>query len=89
MISFSFNVPTILTALEEVSIKTVIIPKDNESDLWEVDETVKENVEFIPVSRLDEVFEIALNVAETPVKTAKNKSNVKIERKTTSNTVAQ
>lgn len=76
-------------AAYKTGIKTVIIPKDNESDLWEVDETVKENVEFIPVSRLDEVFEIALNVAETPVKTAKNKSNVKIERKTTSNTVAQ
>lgn len=41
-------------------IKTVIIPKENESDLNEVASVVKENVEFIPVERLSQVFSIAL-----------------------------
>ena len=45
-------------------IRKVIIPRDNFVDLWEIDAVVKENVEFIAVSRLDEVFEIAIkNVA--------------------------
>lgn len=42
-------------------IKTVIIPFDNEPDLVEIDAVVHENVEFIPVKKIDEVFKIALN----------------------------
>ncbi len=41
-------------------IKTIIIPKANVPDLYHVDEQVKESVEFIPVSDLKEVLEIAL-----------------------------
>ena len=41
-------------------IKKVIIPMDNMKDLEDVVDTVKENIEFIPVSTLDEVFKIAL-----------------------------
>ncbi|MGN0447964.1 MAG: endopeptidase La, partial [Acutalibacteraceae bacterium] len=41
-------------------VKKVLIPKDNYSDLWEIDSVVKENVEFIPVSSLDEVFSHAI-----------------------------
>lgn len=42
-------------------IRLVIIPKENESDLWEVEKEVRDNVEFVPVQKLDEVFAIALN----------------------------
>ena len=42
-------------------IKKVIIPKENVSDLYEVHQTVKNNVEFLPVSSLNEVFSIGLN----------------------------
>ena len=42
-------------------IKKVIIPRENESDLYEVHETVKQNIEFFPVSNLEEVFSIGLN----------------------------
>ncbi len=42
------------------SVKTVFIPKDNIPDLEDVDEKVKENVEFIAVSSVDEVIEKAL-----------------------------
>jgi ATP-dependent Lon protease len=41
-------------------IKVVLIPQENESDLWEVDPIVKENVEFLPVDRLEDVFRAAL-----------------------------
>lgn len=60
-------------------IKLVIIPKDNESDLWEIDETVKENVEFVTAQRLEDVFAVALN--KDIASTAKKHSKVKIENK--------
>ena len=47
-------------AAYKAGIKKIIIPQDNFSDLWEIDSVVKENVEFIPVSNIDEVFSIAL-----------------------------
>ena len=43
-------------------IKKVIIPKENVSDLYEVHKTVKEHVEFVPVTTLNEVFSIGLNL---------------------------
>lgn len=47
-------------AAYKAGIKKVIIPKDNYADLWEIDKTVKENVEFIPVSTIDEVLAVAV-----------------------------
>lgn len=47
-------------AAYRVGVKTVIIPKDNVSDLFEVDPTVKDSVDFKPVSNFKEVLEIAL-----------------------------
>jgi len=41
-------------------IKTVIIPKDNERDLEEIDQTVRAALHFVPVSTVDEVFSVAL-----------------------------
>lgn len=42
-------------------IKTVIIPFDNEPDLAEIDDVVRQNVEFVPVKKIDEVFKLALS----------------------------
>lgn len=42
------------------NIKTVIIPSENVSDLSEVAQVVRDNVEFIPVDSLSQVFSIAL-----------------------------
>ncbi len=42
-------------------IKTVIIPKDNEKDLKEIPDNVKECLKIIPVSEVSEVLKIALN----------------------------
>lgn len=41
-------------------MKEVLIPKDNLSDLYDVDDEVKEHITFLPVSNLDEVLAIAL-----------------------------
>lgn len=69
-------------------ITTVIIPKDNESDLWEVDKTVKENIEFIPVTRLDEVFALALH-DQSNISTQKKRTRIKIETQKSSEVVTQ
>lgn len=57
---------------------TVVIPAENESDLWEVDPAVKEKINFIPVRRLSEVFSLALTAGFVKVK-AQKRSSVKIE----------
>ncbi len=46
-------------------VKTVFIPKANLPDLDEVDDAVKQNVKFIPVSYVDEIIEKALVGVET------------------------
>lgn len=49
-------------AAYRMGIKTVIIPEKNVADLAEIDKKVREGLNFIPVSRLDEVFDAALLV---------------------------
>jgi len=41
-------------------VKTVLIPMDNAKDLEEIPDNVKNGLEIIPVSSLDEVLEHAL-----------------------------
>lgn len=41
-------------------LKTIILPKDNEKDIDDIPESVREGLIFIPVSHLDEVLEKAL-----------------------------
>jgi ATP-dependent Lon protease len=41
-------------------IKTVFIPKDNEKDLEEIPENIREEVAMVPVQFVDEVLERAL-----------------------------
>ncbi len=47
-------------AAYRMGIKTVVIPKKNVPDLAETDEKVRAAIEFIPVEKLNEVFEVAL-----------------------------
>ena len=42
-------------------IRTVIIPKDNEPDLAEIDQTVRRQLNFISAQTVDTVLEVALN----------------------------
>ena len=41
-------------------MKLVLIPKGNEPDLYEVDDEVKKNLEFLPVTNLSQVLEATL-----------------------------
>lgn len=52
-------------------MKVVLIPAENQPDLAEVDDIVKENVTFIPVSVIDTVLENALESAPKPSKNRK------------------
>ena len=42
-------------------VRTVIIPKDNERDLEEIDQTVRRQLNFISAQTMDTVLEAALN----------------------------
>ena len=48
-------------------IHTVIIPKDNERDLEEIDQTVRKALHFVIAETVDTVLETALNKATAPV----------------------
>jgi len=47
-------------AAYKAGMKTVIIPKDNVPDLRDIDDTVREHLDFVPVTRLDQVWNRAL-----------------------------
>ncbi|MDE5883820.1 MAG: endopeptidase La [Oscillospiraceae bacterium] len=51
-------------AAYKAGIRTVIIPAENQADLEEIDEIVKNQIEFIPVQNLSEVFAVALKKPE-------------------------
>lgn len=44
----------------KAGVKTVIIPNDNISDLYEVEEVVKENIRFVAAKTLDDVLKVAI-----------------------------
>jgi len=47
-------------AADRSGIKTIVIPKENESDIDEIPEEVKEKLDIILVSEVNEVFKIAI-----------------------------
>ena len=56
-----------LLAAHRGGIKTVIIPDENQRDLKEIPDNVKENIKIIPVKWIDEVFAIALTSLPEPL----------------------
>lgn len=58
-------------AAYKAGIKNVIIPKDNERDIAEIDETVRKHINFIPVSTIEEVIKLSTKSV------TKSKNNVK------------
>ncbi|MBP3961429.1 MULTISPECIES: endopeptidase La [Paenibacillus] len=58
-------------AAHRAGIKKVLIPKDNERDLRDVPDSVRADLEFVPVSSMDEVIKHALVKVEAaaPVQT--------------------
>ena len=66
-------------AAYRLGIRTVIIPKDNVPNLEEIDDTVKNEVEFVPVSTIDEVLDTALcSKKQTGKKHAKNEPKTEV-----------
>ncbi|MDM3871180.1 endopeptidase La [Porticoccus sp. W117] len=56
-----------LLAAHRGGIKTVIIPHDNERDLKEIPDNIKADLDIHPVKWVDQVLEIALQSAPTPL----------------------
>ena len=57
-------------------IKTVIIPKENEKDLSEIDQTVRAGLKFVPAETIDTVLAAALVYPETASREGYNVSFV-------------
>ncbi len=77
-----------LLAAHRGGIKTVLIPSENERDLKEIPENIKQELEIIPVKWVDEVIEAALvgnlekNVASVIEKEALTQQNQQSQMRT-------
>ncbi len=78
-------------AAYKAGIRNVIIPKDNERDITEIDETVSKHINFIPVSTIEEVIKLSTKAVTKSKNSIKNNSVVIPESKNASNrtTIAQ
>jgi len=56
-----------LLAARRGGIKTVVIPQENERDLAEVPDNIKDKLDIKPVKWIDEVLEIALETSPQPL----------------------
>jgi len=57
-----------LLAAKRGGIKNVIIPKDNEPDLQEIPDQIKDSLNIIPVEWVDEIVSLALEKEPLPLK---------------------
>ncbi|MEW6654113.1 MAG: S16 family serine protease, partial [Bacteroidota bacterium] len=63
-----------LLAARRGGIKTVLIPKDNEKDLFEIKDEVKQGLNIVPISTIKEAVPYVFPVEKTKRTTAKRKS---------------
>ena len=56
-----------LLAAHRGGIKTIIIPEENERDLKEIPDNIKADLSIKPVKWIDEVLDLALQFAPTPL----------------------
>src|SRR6185295_12550941 len=56
-----------LLAAQRGGIKTVLIPEENAKDLVEINESIKKDLEILPVTRMDEVLARALIRKPEPI----------------------
>lgn len=70
-------------AAYQEGMKTVLIPKDNESDLYDVDDEVKKHIQFLPMTNLTQVLKEAL---QWPHTSAERKQADKKEKKAQNST---
>ena len=74
-----------LLAAHRGGIKTVIIPADNERDLKEIPDNIKEDIAIKPVKWIDEVVAIALQSSPKPLSDEEYRALEKAAQKTTDN----
>ncbi|MDO4748328.1 MAG: endopeptidase La [Eubacteriales bacterium] len=73
-------------AAYKAGIRNVIIPKENERDLVEIDSTIKDHINFIPVSSIDEVINLAVKKATKATEKQKNSGIIINTQKTSKRT---
>jgi ATP-dependent Lon protease len=61
-------------------ISTVLIPSENERELSEIPDNIKENLDIRPVKWIDEVLEVALASTPKPLSDVKEKAVVEGEQ---------
>ena len=70
-------------------ISTVIIPQQNKTDLSEIDNAVKENVDFIPVDNIKDIISIATLDSEKISNAKWNRINIPFENQENTPTIRQ
>ena len=68
-------------AAYRAGIKTVVIPKDNEADLQDIEPVVRETLHFVSASRMDTVMETAIDFVKRPKKRRKSSGSSPVARK--------
>lgn len=77
-------------AAYRAGIKTVVIPKDNEVDLQDIEPVVRETLRFVPAAHMDTVMETAIDFTRRPKKGRKSpRSTVARRNDTTATAVVQ
>ena len=59
-------------AAYRAGIRTVVIPKDNESDLQDIEPIVREKLQFVTAAHMDTVMETAIDFTRRPHKRKKS-----------------
>ena len=72
-----------LLAAHRGGITTILISAENEKDLAEIPDNIKQNLEIKPVHWIDEVLEVALQYMPSPVNESKKEGNASNLDKTT------
>ena len=59
-------------AAYRAGIKTIVIPKENEPDLQDIEPVVRETLRFVPAAHMDTVMETAIDFSKRPEKRKKS-----------------
>jgi len=73
-----------LLAAHRGGIRTVVIPHDNASDLKEIPDNIKADLEICPVKWIDEVLDLALQESPTPMSEEEFNRVASVEKNTES-----
>ena len=77
-------------AAYRAGIRTVVIPKDNEADLQDIEPVVREKLQFVTASHMDTVMETAIDFTRRPRKRKKSsRGSVARQTDTTATAVMQ